>query len=131
MLTNDGEMAKKGYYAGDVAVVSNRFADRYPALVEAWMEQNLRAVDWVDANGPGAYAAMMKEYELTPEQLRAGALPPATTFPGKAEQMSNQWLGDGGKEGLVESAFRIGQFLQQNKLIAQAPSREQLVHQRF
>ena len=125
MLISDGDMAKKGYFAGDVAVVSNAFAEQHPDLVEAFVEQNLRAVKWVNANGPGAYDAMMKEYELTPAQLKNGALPPATVFPDKAEQLSATWLGNGA-EGMVESSFRIGQFLSANKLIEQAPTREQL-----
>ena len=125
MLANDGEMAKKGYFAGDVAVVSNRFAERYPGLVRIWVEQNLRAVAWVNANGPGAYDAMMKEYELTPQQLRDGALPLATTFPDRDTQLSEAWLGHGAK-GMIDSAKRIGQFLEKNKLIAQAPTAEQL-----
>lgn len=125
MLITDGDMAKKGYFAGDVAVVSNRFAERYPDLVEAFVEQNLRAVKWVSSNGPGAYDAMMKEYELTPDQLKNGALPPATVFPDRSEQLSETWLGNGAR-GMVDSCLRIGQFLSASKLIAQAPTRDQL-----
>lgn len=125
MLITDGDMAKKGYFAGDVAVVSNRFADQHPDLVQAFVEQNLRAVKWVSSNGPGAYGAMMKEYELTPDQLKSGALPPATVFPDKTEQLSDTWLGNGAR-GMIESSLRIGQFLTASKLIAQAPTRDQL-----
>ncbi len=125
MLITDGDMAKKGYFAGDVAVVANRFAEQHPDLVQAFVEQNLRAVKWVSSNGPGAYDTMMKEYELTPDQLKNGALPPATVFPDKAEQLSNKWLGNGAK-GMIESSLRIGQFLASSKLIAQAPTPEQL-----
>ena len=125
MLVSDGDMAKKGYFAGDVAVVADQFAERYPQLVQAFVEQNLRAAQWVNANGAGAHDAMMKEYELTPDQLAKGALPPATAFPGKAEQLSDTWMG-GGAGGMVDSCLRIGQFLSAAKLIAQAPTRDQL-----
>ena len=126
MLTDDGEMAKKGYFAGDVAVVSNRFAEQHPDLVQRWVEQNLRAVDWVNANGPGAYAAMMKEYELTASELKDGALPPATRFPDRGEQLSDHWMGGGSQAGLIDSSERIGTFLQASGLIEKAPTREQL-----
>lgn len=126
LLMNDGEMAKKGYFAGDVAVVSNKFAEQYPDLVKIWVEQNQRAVDWVNANGPGAYAAMMKEYELNEAELKEGALAPAVTFPDRQEQLSDHWMGGGGKAGLIDSCDRIGQFLQSSHLIEKAPSREQL-----
>ena len=126
LLVNDGEMAKKGYFAGDVAIVSNSFAEQHPDLVKTWIEQNQRAVDWVNANGPGAYAAMMKEYELTEAELKEAALAPAATFPDRQEQLSEHWMGGGGKAGLIDSCERIGQFLQSNRLIEKAPSREQL-----
>lgn len=126
LLTDDGEMAKKGYFAGDVAVVSNRFAEQHPDLVQRWVEQNLRAVDWVNANGPGAYAAMMKEYELTAAELKDGALPPATRFPDRQEQLDNHWMGGGNQAGLIASSERIGKFLQASGLIEKAPTREQL-----
>ena len=126
LLTDDGEMAKKGYFAGDVAVVSNAFAEQHPDVVQHWVEQNLRAVAWVNANGPGAYAAMMKEYELTPAELKEGALPPATRFPDRAEQLSPHWMGNGDQAGLIDSCERIGQFLQASSLIEKAPTRAQL-----
>lgn len=126
LLTDDGEMARKGYFAGDVAVVSNRFAEQHPDLVQRWVEQNLRAVSWVNANGPGAYAAMMKEYELTAVELKDGALPPATRFPDRQEQLSDHWMGGGDQAGLIDSSERIGHFLQTSGLIDKAPTREQL-----
>ncbi len=126
LLTDDGAMAKKGYFAGDVAVVSNRFAEQHPDMVQHWVDQNLRAVAWVNSNGPGAYAAMMKEYELTAAELKDGALPPATSFPDRAEQLSNLWLGGGTQAGLIDSCERIGKFLQSSGLIGTAPTRQQL-----
>ena len=125
LIIHDGEMAKKGYFAGDVAIVSNRFADNYPEIVQAWVNQNLRAVNWVNANGPGAYESMMKEYELTPEQLKAGALPPATSFPSRDEQLSDSWMGNDAA-ALIKSSMQIGEFLAFNKMIAEAPSKELL-----
>ena len=126
LLTDDAEMAKKGYFAGDVAVVSSKFARQHPDLVETWVEQNQRAVDWVNANGPGAYAAMMKEYELNDAELKAGVLSPAISFPNRAEQLTDQWMGGGDKAGLIDSCVRIGQFLQSSRLIDKAPTRDQL-----
>ena len=127
LLTDDAEMAKKGYFAGDVAVVSNEFAQQHPDLVRIWVEEDQRAVDWVNANGPGAYDAMKREYELSDAELKAGALPPAISFPSREEQLSEQWLGGGDKAGLVDSCVRIGQFLQAAKLIDAAPTRDQIV----
>ena len=126
LLTDDAEMAKKGYFAGDVAVVSNKFAQQHPDLVRSWVEQDQRAVDWVNFNGPGAYDAMKKEYELNDAELKVGALPPAISFPSRDEQLSSQWMGGGDKAGLVDSCVRIGQFLQSAKLIDTAPTREQI-----
>lgn len=125
LVINDGDMAKKGYFAGDVALVSDKFAAEHPDLVKAWVEQNLRAVDWVNANKPGAYDAMMKEYELTPEQLKQAALAPASAFPTRDEQLTDQWFGNGAK-GIITSSTRIGEFLKANKLITEAPTEEQL-----
>jgi taurine transport system substrate-binding protein len=125
LVTTDGEMAKKGYFAGDVGLVSDKFAAEHPDLVQAWVEQNLRAVDWVNGNKPGAYDAMMKEFELTPEQLKMAALPPAATFPTRDEQLADQWFGADAK-GIIEASTRIGAFLNGNKLISQAPTAEQL-----
>jgi ABC-type nitrate/sulfonate/bicarbonate transport system substrate-binding protein len=118
-------MAKKGYFAGDVALVSDKFAAEHPDLVKAWVKQNLRAVDWVNGNKPGAYDAMMKEYELTPDQFKQAALPPATAFPTREDQLSDQWFGNGAK-GIIASSVRIGEFLKANKLITTAPTEEQL-----
>lgn len=125
LLTDDGEMAKLGYFAGDIGLVSNRFAEEHPEIVQAWVEQNLRAVDWFNANGPGAYDAMMAEYELTPEQFKLVTLPPAVVYPTRDDQLDAQWFGDGAK-AMVESSVRIGEFLKANKLITEAPTLEQL-----
>ena len=54
LILNDGDMAAKGYFAGDVALVSDKFAAEHPDLVKIWVEQNLRGVDWVNGNKPGA-----------------------------------------------------------------------------
>jgi len=125
LLLNDGDLASKGYFAGDVALVTDKFATEHPDLVEAWVEQNLRAVNWVNANGKGAYDSMMKEYELTPAQFKDTALPPATVFPDKDTLLSAQWFGDGAKM-MTTASLRIGEFLASNKLISAAPTAEQL-----
>ncbi len=125
LITDDGEMAKLGYFAGDVGLVSNTFAEEHPELVQAWVEQNLRAVDWFNANGPGAHDAMIAEYELTAEQLPLVALPPAVVYPTRDEQLDPQWFGNGAAS-MVESSVRIGEFLKENKLISEAPTAEQL-----
>ena len=125
LILNDGDMAAKGYFAGDVALVSDKFAAEHPDLVKIWVEQNLRAVDWVNGNKPGAYEAMMKEFELTPEQFKQAALPPAAVFPTRDQQLPDQWFGTGAK-GIIASSVRIGEFLKANKLITQAPTEAQL-----
>jgi taurine transport system substrate-binding protein len=125
LIINDGEMAKMGYFAGDVGLVSNEFAEQHPEIVQAWVEQNLRAVDWFNANGPGAYDAMMAEYELKPEQFELVTLPPAVVYPTRKDQLADQWFGSGAKS-MVEASVRIGEFLKSNKLITQAPTAEQL-----
>lgn len=125
LIIDDGEMAKAGYFAGDVGLVSNKFAEEHPDLVQAWVDQNLRAVDWFNANGPGAYDAMMAEYELTPEQLEQVTLPPAVVYPTREDQLDAQWFGNGAAS-MVESSVRIGEFLKENKLISEAPTTEQL-----
>lgn len=125
LLLNDGDLASKGYFAGDVALVSDKFASEHPDLVKAWVEQNLRAVNWVNANGAGAYDTMMKEYELTSEQFKDTALPPAVVFPDKEALLSSQWFGDGAKT-MLQASVRIGEFLASNKLIAKAPTSDEL-----
>lgn len=125
LIIDDGEMAKKGYFAGDVALVSNKFAEEHPDLVKIWVEQNLRAVNWFNANGPGAYDAMKAEYQITDEQLPMIALPPAVVYPTKDDLLTDQWFGSGAKS-MVESSVRIGEFLKANKLITEAPTAEQL-----
>lgn len=125
LIINDGDMAGKGYFAGDVALVSDKFAAEHPDVVEAWVEQNLRAVNWVNADVPGAHEAMMKEYELTPDQFKQAALPPATKFPARDEQLTDLWFGVGAK-GIISSSVRIGEFLKASGLITKAPTEEQL-----
>lgn len=125
LVLSDGELAPKGYFAGDVALVSDSFAAEHPDLVQTWIEQNLRAVDWFNANGPGAHDAMMKEYELNADELAASALPPAATFPDLKQLLSAQWFGDGAKM-MTTASVRIGEFLAANKLIAHAPTAEEL-----
>ncbi len=125
LILNDGEMADKGYFAGDVAVVSDKFAAEHPDLVQAWVEQNLRAVNWVNSDDQAALDAMMKEYELTADQLKQAALPPAAVFPGRDEQLTDLWFGNGAK-GIIGSSTRIGEFLKANKLITTAPTEAQL-----
>jgi len=127
LILNDSDLAKLGYFAGDVGLVTDSFATGHPDLVTGWVEQNLRAVNWVNDNGAGAYDSMMAEYELTPDQFRDTALPPATSFPDLETLTSDQWFGNDA-ETIKKASLRIGEFLANNKLIARAPTPDEIAN---
>lgn len=71
ILVDSEQLAAKGYTTYDLAVVSDDFAERYPAALQAWVAQQDRAVTLYRENESEAVAAIAAELNLSPEEALA------------------------------------------------------------
>lgn len=104
VLVSSAELAAEGKTTYDLAVVTNDFADSYPAAVELWIAQQDKAVKLIAEDLAAAADAVAIELNVTPEEAadQLGDL----VFLDAAEQISAENLGG----GLATNLFAAAQF---------------------
>lgn len=104
VLITSADLAAKGKTTYDLAVVTNSFAEKYPAAVQTWIEQQDRAVKLIKDSPDEAAAAIATELNISADEAKAqlGDL----VFLDAAEQAGAENLGG----GLATNLFAAAQF---------------------
>jgi taurine transport system substrate-binding protein len=119
VLITSRQLADKGKPTLDLAAVSNSFAKDNPTVVDAWRQQQARALGEIKNDPAAAAKAIAAEIALSPadveQQLKK------TVFLTPDQVASPEWLGSDGKPGnLAANLESASQFLADQKQIPAA-----------
>ena len=120
-LITSRQLAKDGKPTLDLGAVRTEFADAHPEVVDAWRQQEARALDVIKNDPDAAAKAIAAEVGLTPEDI-AGQLKQGVYLT-PAEVASPEWLGSDGKPGNIAANLQSASaFLaEQNQIPSPAP----------
>jgi taurine transport system substrate-binding protein len=104
VLVTSADLAAKGYTTYDLAVVTNSFAEKYPAAVTTWVEQQTRAVELLNSDPKAAAEAIAEELNITVEEATAQI--EDLIFLTASEQVGEEYLGG----GLARNLFAAAEF---------------------
>ena len=104
VLVTSAELAKKGFTTYDLAVVTNSFAEKYPAAVTTWLEQQSRAVELIQSKPDEAAAAIARQLNITDAEAKAQI--EDLIYLTASEQTGADYLGG----GLAENLYAAAQF---------------------
>lgn len=123
VLVSSAQLAEQGTLTGDLGIVSNEFAEKYPAAVNTWLQQEQRAIRLAKEEPQKAAAAVGAEFDISPKVARG--LMKDLILLDAGEQASPEYLGTPGKPGkLATQLEETATFLKEQKIITQAPSLE-------
>jgi taurine transport system substrate-binding protein len=110
VLATSEELAGQGKLTADLAVVTTAFADKWPDVVQTWVEQQSRAVTLYKEDPQAAGEAVGRQLNITPEeaiaQMKELILLDAT------EQAGADYLGTPDAPGaLAENLLSAAEFL--------------------
>lgn len=118
-LITSRQLAAEGKPTLDLAVVSRKFAESNPEVVDTWRKQQARALDVIAGDPASAAKAIAAEVGLTPEDIE-GQLT-QTVFLTPEQVASAEWLGDDGTPGnLAANLQSASEFLAEQKQIPAA-----------
>lgn len=104
VLITSEDLAKKGKTTYDLAVVTNDFAAKYPAVVTEWAKQQDRAVKLYRSDPAAVAAAVAAELNLKPDEATAQLKD--LVFLTAKEQIGPEYLGS----GLAKNLYAAAQF---------------------
>ncbi|HEY8584184.1 MAG TPA: ABC transporter substrate-binding protein [Capillimicrobium sp.] len=113
VLITSTELAEQGKTTYDLGIVSDDFAEQYPDAVQAWVDQQARAVDLLNSEPDVAAESIAVELSISPEE--AGAQIEDLIFVPADEQAGPEYLGG----ALGEALFATAEF---NRAQQQIPS---------
>ncbi|WP_245721579.1 taurine ABC transporter substrate-binding protein [Nocardia crassostreae] len=119
-LITSRELATAGKPTLDLGVVSKRFAQDHPEVVDTWRRIQARALDIIHNTPDAAAKAVAAEIGITPDvaaqQLKQGV------FLTKTQLTSSDWLGSEGSVGNIAANLRsAAEFLAAQQQIDAAP----------
>src|SRR5690348_405712 len=118
-LITSRQLAKDGKPTLDLGVVSDDFASAHPEVVDAWRQQEARALKLIHDDPNAAAKAVAAEIGLSPDEV-AGQLKQGVYL--TPEQVASpEWLGAEGKPGNIAVNLQsASQFLADQKQIPSA-----------
>jgi len=120
ILVPSKTLADKGFITADVAVVRKAFAEKYPELVQKYVLNLSKAVDYYRQNPSEAAKLQAKEFNL-PEAEMLRQMKTMIMLNGK-EQLGAKYLGTCAKRGAFAKALKdTADFLKAEKRIKEAP----------
>jgi len=127
LLKNGGEvyrtyksLDKAGYVIGDLIVVRNGFAEKYPETVKAFLEAYGKAVDLYSTDRAKAIALCAKGTGLSEADAKADMA--EYEFITLKQSLSPDWLGAPGKPGRLPTLLHnTAKFLHSQKSIPSVP----------
>ncbi|MFI5958770.1 ABC transporter substrate-binding protein [Cryptosporangium sp. NPDC051539] len=101
-LVTSADLAQKGKTTYDLAVVTDKFADKYPDAVKTWVAQQDKAVKLIKSDPDAAAAAIAAELSISPADAKAqmGDL----IFVDAATQAGDEYLSKGLPDNLYATA---------------------------
>ncbi|MDR1512488.1 MAG: ABC transporter substrate-binding protein [Propionibacteriaceae bacterium] len=107
LLVSNADMAAKGKTTYDLATVSKKFADAYPAAVQIWVDQQAAAVDQILAGEQRAYDSIAAEAGKTPDEAREQMK--GLIYANAQDQASDDYLGRTVPDDIFATAeFNLG-----------------------
>ncbi|GAB2833658.1 ABC transporter substrate-binding protein [Actinocorallia aurea] len=118
VLITSKDLAAKGKVTADLAVVRTEFAEKYPAALKTWLQQQDKAVKLVRSDHTAAATAIGQELNLDPTE--AGRQLDQLVLLDGAEQKGAEYLGTPAAPGkLADTLFSAAEFLKgQNQIDA-------------
>jgi taurine transport system substrate-binding protein len=118
-LITSRQLAKDGKPTLDLGAVRDEFADAHPDVVDAWRQQEARALKVIHDDPAAAGKAVAAEIGLSPDDV-AGQLKQGVYL--TPEQVASpEWLGSDGKPGNIAANLQnASQFLADQKQIPSA-----------
>jgi taurine transport system substrate-binding protein len=118
-LITSRQLAKDGKPTLDLGAVRDEFADAHPDVVDAWRQQEARALKVIHDDPAAAAKAVAAEIGLSPDDV-AGQLKQGVYL--TPEQVASpEWLGSDGKPGNIAANLQnASQFLADQKQIPSA-----------
>jgi len=107
VLITSADLAKQGKTTYDLAVVANKFATSYPAVVQAWLDAQNRAVKLLQSDPDAAAADLAAELNISVDEAKSQAAD--LIFLTADQQAGADYLGG----GLPANLFAAAQFNQQ------------------
>ena len=104
VLVTSEDLAKKGKTTYDLAIVTNEFAEAYPAAVQIWIDQQNAAIATIRNDPDAAAEAVAAELNITPAE--AAQQLSELIFLDASEQAGTDYLGG----GLAANLFAAAQF---------------------
>jgi taurine transport system substrate-binding protein len=125
VLMSSATLAKQGKLTGDLGIVRNDFAEKYPDVVTEWIKQEDRAVRMLKQQPRKAAAIIGKEFQISTDDALAQTK--GLLFLAAAEQASAKYLGNGKQPGrLADQITDTAKFLKSQKLVDRAPSLDEV-----
>ena len=109
VLATSKALAEAGYPTYDLAVVSNDFRQKYPTAVQAWLQQQDRAVQLINSDPAAAAAAIAPELAISADQVQEQLK--GLEFLGAAQQASSTYFGSADEPGsFADSLLKAAEF---------------------
>ncbi len=123
VLTDSGELAKKGIVTADIGVVRKEFAQKYPDIVSKYIKIQQKAYDLYKNNVDDATAAIAKELNI--DQAEVTKETQELIWLSAKEEVSDQYFGSSARKGnLVKVLKSTADFLFEQKAIDNAPAED-------
>ncbi len=104
VLVTSEDLAEKGKTTYDLAIVTNEFAEAFPAAVQVWIDQQNAAIATIRNDPDAAAEAVAAELNITPAE--AAQQLSELIFLDASEQAGTDYLGG----GLAANLFAAAQF---------------------
>lgn len=120
VLIASGELAARGYLTGDIGLVRREFAQEHPEIVVAYLENQIRAVEFYREDPAAAAQAIANQFEISLEEAQR-QIDSLVLLTG-SEQMRADYLGTTAAIGrLAEVLKATGDFLVTQDTIPESP----------
>lgn len=119
ILIHSGDLIDEGIVTADVIVVRREFAKAHPDIVAAYLESQIRAVEFYRGSPDQAVTAVAKEFSL--EKVETDQMMKELVWLSGVEQQ-DQFIGTPGKPGAFSNVLLdTAQFLHHQGLIDKVP----------
>lgn len=104
VIESSANLAKQGALTADLAVVTNEFADQYPAAVQTWVDTQNKAVELYRSDPQAAAKAISAELSITPQEALEQTK--GLEFLTAQEQAAPEFLGTEAAPGELSAALQ-------------------------
>lgn len=125
VLVDSEKMANRGYMTANIELVNKDFSDKYPELVEGYLESLAKAVNLYNTDPDTAINSCSQHLEIDYEDAKKQV--EGSRWLTANEQISSDYLGTEDSIGKFGDVFMdTAEFLYQEKKIGSVPSEEEI-----